>query len=128
MQSLSVQRWGAFVIAVCLLTTSVLQPAVAAIISTETAIQLEQRQTRIDHINDVLAQENVRSMLVRMGVDPVFANSRVAALTNEELEALQQNLDQIPAGGVGFVEVVGIVAIVLIILELLNVTNFFNEF
>ncbi len=128
MQSLPVQRWGAFVIAVCLLTASMVQPAVAAIISTETAIELEHRQTRVDHISDVLAQENVRSMLVRMGVDPVYANTRVAALTDEELEALQQNLDQIPAGGVGFVEVVGIVAIVLIVLELLHVTNFFNEF
>lgn len=105
-----------------------MQPAAAGFISTETAIELEYRQQKIDRINDVLAQENVRSILIKMGVDPVHASERVDALTNDELQSLHNNLDQMPAGGTGVVEVVGIVAIVLIILELLNVTNFFNEF
>jgi hypothetical protein len=111
-----------------MLSASILQPVIAAVISTEAAIELETRQTRIDHINNILAQEDVRIMLVRMGVDPVHASARVEALTNEELRTLQQNLNELPVGGVGFVEVVGIVAIVIIVLELLDVTNFFNQF
>lgn len=128
MQSLLVQRWGALVVAVCLFSATVMQPAVAGVISTETAIELKSRQIQIDRINNVLAQENVRNMLVGMGVDPVYASARVDALTNEELQTLEQNLVHLPAGGVGVVEVVGIVAIVLIVLELLHVTNFFAEF
>lgn len=128
MQSLLVQRWGALVVAVCLCSATMMQPAVAGVISTETAIELKNRQIQIDRINNVLAQENVRNMLVGMGVDPVYASARVDALTNEELQTLDQNLVHLPAGGVGFVEVVGIVAIVLIVLELLGVTNFFAEF
>ncbi len=128
MKSLSVQRWGALVVAVCLFSATMMQPAVAGVISTETAIELKNRQIQIDRINNVLAQENVRNMLVGMGVDPVYASARVDALTNEELQTLDQNLVHLPAGGVGFVEVVGIVAIVLIVLELLHVTNFFAEF
>ncbi len=128
MQSLLVQRWGALVVAVCLFSATMMQPAVAGVISTETAIELKNRQIQIDRINNVLAQENVRNMLVGMGVDPVYASARVDALTNEELQTLDQNLVHLPAGGVGFVEVVGIVAIVLIVLELLHVTNFFAEF
>ena len=58
----------------------------------------------------------------------MFARDRVAALTDSELLTLEQELEQLPAGGTGFVEVIGIVAIVLIVLELLNVTNFFSEF
>ena len=88
----------------------------------------EVRQLQIDKINDVLAQENVQNMLVRMGVDPVDAINRVDALTNDELQILHNNLNQLPAGGIGVVEVIGIVAIVLVILELLNVTDLFNSF
>ena len=101
---------------------------ICGVISTETAIELKNRQMQIDRINNVFAQEYVRNMLVRMGVDPVYASTRVDALTNEELQTLEQNLANLPAGGTGVVEVVGIVAIVLIILELLHVTDFFTEF
>ncbi len=110
-----------------MLSASILQPAIAAVISTETAIELEARQTQIDHINDILAQEDLRIMLVRLGVDPEHASARVEALTNEDLQALQQSLEDLPAGG-GVLEVIGIVAIVIIVLELLDVTNFFSQF
>lgn len=128
MQNTLIRRLGVILVMTCMLSASILQPVIAAVISTEAAIELETRQTQIDHINNILAQEDVRIMLVRMGVDPVHASARVAALTNEELQTLQQNLNELPVGGTGFVEVVGIVAIVIIILELLDVTNFFNQF
>ncbi|MCH7822387.1 MAG: PA2779 family protein [Proteobacteria bacterium] len=105
-----------------------IQPASAAVISTETAIEMAERQGRIDHINEVLARESVQSTLIRYGVDPVDASARVDALSDAELQTLEQQLEQLPAGGTGVVEVVGIVTIVLIILELLGVTNFFSEF
>ena len=128
MQNTLIRRLGVILVMTCMLSASILQPVIAAVISTEAAIELETRQTQIDHINNILAQEDVRIMLVRMGVDPVHASARVEALTNEELQTLQQNLNELPVGGTGFVEVVGIVAIVIIILELLDVTNFFNQF
>ena len=115
-------------ISVCLISLPMMQSASAAIISTETAIKMVERQDRIDHINEVLARESVQSTLVRYGVDPVDASTRVDALTDAELQTLEQQLEQLPAGGVGVIEVVGIVAIVLIVLELLGVTNFFTEF
>jgi len=115
-------------VSLCLIGLPMMQSASAAIISTETAIEMDERQGRIDHINDVLARESVQHMMIQFGVDPADASERVAALTDTELQTLEQQLEQLPAGGVGFVEVVGIVAIVLIILELLGVTNFFSEF
>jgi hypothetical protein len=114
-------------ISACLISLPMMQSAGAAVISTETAIEMTERQGRIDHINEVLAGESVRSMLVAFGVDPADASARVAALTDTELQTLEQQLEQLPAGG-GVVEVIGIVAIVLVILELLGVTNFFSEF
>ena len=128
MRSLLIQRCGALVVAVCLVSATMMQPAVAGVISTETAIDLTNRQMQIDRINNVFAQENVRNMLVRMGVDPAHASTRVDALTNEELQTMEQNLANLPAGGVGALELVGIIAIVLLVLELLEVTNFFEQF
>ena len=114
-------------ISVCLISLPMLQSVSAAMISTETAIEMAERQGRIDHINEVLARESVQNTLVRYGVDPVDASARVDALIDTELQTLEQQLEQLPAGG-GVVEVIGIVAIVLVILELLGVTNFFSEF
>ncbi len=114
-------------ISVCLISLPMLQSASAAMISTETAIEMAERQGRIDHINEVLAREAVQNTLVRYGVDPVDASARVDSLTDSELQTLEQQLEKLPAGG-GVVEVIGIVAIVLVILELLGVTNFFSEF
>ncbi len=116
------------VISACLISLPMMQSAAAAIISTATAIEIAERQDRIDHINEVLARKSVQSTLVRYGVEPADASARVAALTDTELQTLEQQLEQLPAGGTGVVEVIGIVAIVLVILELLGVTNFFSEF
>jgi len=128
MFNLFVKRASTFVVAICLTLLPVLQTANAAIIQTEIAIEMTERQHQIDHINEVLARDAVQSVLIRFGVDPVDASTRVQSLTSAELQILEQQLAELPAGGTGFVEVVGIVAIVLLVLELLNVTNFFSEF
>ena len=104
------------------------QLAQAAVISTETAINIDDRAQQVERINELLARESVQSIMISLGVDPSDASSRVGSLTSAELEVLEANLQTLPAGGAGVVEVVGIVAIVLIVLELLNVTNFFTEF
>ena len=122
------QRTATLVVAVCLATLPALQTAQAAIIQTETAIEITERQHQIDRINEVLTRDSVQQILIKLGVDPLDANARVQTLTAEELQTLEQKLADLPAGGVGVIEVVGIVAIVLIVLELLNVTNFFTEF
>lgn len=122
------KRIGILAISVCLIGIPLMQPAYAAVISTEQAIELGERQSRIDNINEVFARDVVQKTLIRFGVDPADASARVEALTDAELLTLEQQLQTLPAGGVGIVETVGIVAIVLIILELLHITNFFAEF
>ena len=122
------KRICVFAISICLVSLPLMQSASAAVISTETAIEITDRQDRIDHINLMLSADSVQDTLVRFGVDPADASARVDALTDTELLTMEEQLEQLPAGGTGVVEVVGIVAIVLIVLELLNVTNFFSEF
>ena len=122
------KRLGVLAVSICLVSLPLMQSASAAVISTETVIEMTDRQDRIDHITVMLSQESVQKTMVRLGVSPDVASARVAALTDAELLTMEEQLDQLPAGGTGFVEVVGIVAIVLIVLELLKVTNFFSEF
>ena len=80
-------------ISICLISLPMMQSASAAIISTETAIEMAERQDRIDHVNEILARESVQSTLVRFGVDPADASARVDALTDTELQMLEQQLE-----------------------------------
>ena len=111
-----------------LVAAPVLQPARAAVIGTQTAIDLQERTDRIAHINRVLAREDVRSTLIDLGVSPEDAAARIETMTDAELQMLAAQLGELPAGGIGVVGVLGIVAITLVILELLDITNLFTKF
>ena len=124
----SIQRKVTLMMAICLVTLPVAQNAQGAIIPTDTAIEISDRKQQVDRISEVLARQSVQNVMVKLGVDPADASARVQSLTAEELQTLDENLADLPAGGVGVVETVGVVAIVLLVLELLNVTNFFAEF
>ena len=128
MISSSIQRTVALLMTICLVTLPVTKTAQAGIITTETAIEISDRSQQIDRVNVMLARESVQGVMIKLGVDPADASARVQTLTAAELQALEENLAELPAGGVGVVEVLGIVAIVLIVLELLNVTDFFTDF
>ncbi len=114
------------VLAASLFAASVQSAAYAGVISTQqylTAVDREATKARIDA---VLAREEVRSRLEQYGVDPVAADARIAALTDQELEQLATDLESLPAGG-DLLAVLGIVAIVLLILELVGVIDIFNK-
>ncbi|MDH4048820.1 MAG: PA2779 family protein [Gammaproteobacteria bacterium] len=110
-----------------LMAVGPLQTAVGEIVSTENAIQLHERSSRIDRISSVLAKQQIRDQLVEMGVDPQDAVQRIAALSDTELQLLDQRLGELPAGGGGALEVMGIVLLVLLILELVGVTDIFKS-
>ena len=49
-------------------------------------------------VMDVLARPDVASQLQAQGVDPAAARDRVAAMSDSEVQALQAQLDSLPAG------------------------------
>lgn len=100
--------------------------AFASPISTQTLIQLEARQAKIDELQALLLRDDIQQSLISLGVAPQDAQQRVATLTDEELTALEQQLDSLPAGG-DLLAVVGVVFVVLIILDLVGVTNVFTS-
>jgi hypothetical protein len=119
-------RTVAVLVAANLLTLGFVQSAGAGVISTEAALQMEERAERIERINSVLARDSVQEQLVRFGVDPADAERRVASLSDGELQALEQRMDELPAGA-GALEVLGIVLLVLLVLELVGVTDVFKS-
>lgn len=100
--------------------------AQGAVVGTETALASQQRAERIERINSVLARDDVRAELEHLGVAPEDAQARVAALSDSELLALDQRMDELPAGS-GALEVLGIVLLVLLVLELVGVTDIFKR-
>jgi hypothetical protein len=98
----------------------------AGVIGTQQYLTTLDRDAALARIDAVLAREEVRSRLEQYGVDPVAANERIAALTDEELTLLATELENMPAGG-NLLGIAGVVFIVLLILELVGVIDIFKK-
>ena len=116
------KRVMAILVSVSLVSSYTAQ-AWAGVVSTG---QVLQQEAAIDTASLVSAldREELREQLVDMGVDPEQAKLRIAALDDEQIGAIQANMDALPTGG-GVLEVVLAVLVVLVILDLVGVTNIF---
>jgi len=117
------RRFGVALACVALLGGQ-LTPAYAAMVGTTTVLQQAQQQIDRAAILEMLDREALSAKLVELGVDPVAARARVAALTDEEIGQLNQRLAEMPAGG----DVLGIVLLlflVFIITDMLGATDIF---
>lgn len=115
-----------FILATSIFASSVQYAATAGVISTQQYLATVDRNAALQRIDVVLARDDVRTQLEQLGVDPVAANERIAALTDQELQTLATDLENLPAGG-NLLGVVGIVFLVLLILELVGVIDIFNR-
>ncbi len=78
-----------------------------------------------DQVTGFLERSEVRARMQALGVDPDAARARVAALSDDEVASLADQLDQLPAGGSDALTAVVVVFLVLIILDLLGITSIF---
>lgn len=110
----------------CALIVSILglgmpSSSLAGIVATDQARAGVQR----DRVTSLLERSEVRARMEALGVDPDAARTRVAALSDEEVASLADQIDQLPAGGSDVLTAVVVVFLILIILDLLGVTNIF---
>ena len=110
-----------------LLGVGVPQIAHAALVSTQQLLDSQDRTERLERVDKVLVQDEVRKQFVLLGVDPDEARQRVAALTDAELVQLEAGIGNKPAGGDSILAVLGIILVVLLVLELVGVTNVFTK-
>ena len=99
-------------------------PASAAMIGSEALVQASRRDATEAKVLEALSRPALVQQMENLGVDPAAARDRVAALTDDELAALDQRLDSLPAGG----DVVGalvFVFVLLLVTDILGLTKVF---
>jgi hypothetical protein len=114
------------VLTASMFATSLQSAAYGGVISTQQYLTAVDREATRQRIDSVLAREEVRDRLEQYGVDPAALDERIAALTDQELQQLATDLEDMPAGG-SLLGVIGIAFIVLLILELVGVIDIFNK-
>ena len=121
-----VKRFLSAFLATSILFTGSIQTVQAAMISTEqvaqSSITAKGAQDR-EKIVSMLSRDEVQSVLVARGIDPMEAKSRVAALTDDEAGSLATQLDKAPAGGI-----IGAILLVFFVLLLTDILGFTKIF
>jgi hypothetical protein len=94
-----------------------IEHALAALVSTQ-AFKSEQdvNQVRIN-LKSHLAREDVRVALLQHGINPAEIEARIAAMTDEEISQVSNNLGGLPTGAGGEIMVfpLGIVILILVV-------------
>jgi len=120
------KKAGVFALILNMLAVGFPQVSFAGLVGTGTALEMQAKEEDSARIDAFLARDDVRAQLIAMGVDPAAASARVAMLTEAERQQLEQQIDNLPAGG-SLLALIGAVFVVLLILELVGVINIFQK-
>jgi hypothetical protein len=104
------------------------QSALAALINTETILAENQSQEARDYLKQLMAREDVRSALIAQGIDPMEAEARIASLSDSEVIAVVDEIEQLPAGGSALGIIVGAVLIVFLVLLATDILGYTDVF
>ena len=102
-----------------------LPAAHAGMVGTEAVVNAAQTQQYRERLHNALNRDDVQAQLLARGVDPAQVQARVDSLTDEEMQTLATNMDQLPAGGDSIIGALVFIFIVLLITDLLGLTNIF---
>lgn len=100
----------------------------ASFVSTQAVVeknlsQIEQKRAKV---NAFLKREDVIKKFEAMGIDPKDAQKRVASLSDEEIEKISKNIDNMPAGGNAIIGAIVLIFLVLLITDILGYTKVFT--
>jgi len=98
--------------------------AQAAMISTDSMINAGEGNYSQQQLQTALASEELKTQLEDLGVDTSQLSDRIASLTAAEIQQLNAELEQQPAGGI--VGVLLTIFIVFIITDMLCATDIFS--
>jgi len=87
----------------------------AGLIGADQALAAGAAQTERGLVMSVLNRAETAAQLQAQGVDPTMARQRVAAMTDQEVHALAQDMQTAPAGGIdsgGWLAIVVVAALV----------------
>lgn len=95
--------------------------AMADIVSSEQVLASQQFNYNKQQVMSFVNDAAVQNKLVALGVTPAVAQQRIANMTNDELIALNTQLNDMPAGGI--VDTVVTVLVVVAVLDLMGLTD-----
>ncbi len=96
----------------------------AAMISTDSMINAGEGNYSQQQLQTALASEELKTQLEDLGVDTSQLSDRIASLTAAEIQQLNAELEQQPAGGI--VGVLLTIFIVFIVTDMLCATDIFS--
>jgi uncharacterized protein HemX len=105
----------------CVALILTLGQASAGVLSSEQVMLQQQHQFSQQQVLAFVNTTEVQQKLVELGVDPEDAKQRIAGMTTAELDALNSQLNEMPAGGI--VGTIVTVLVVIAVLDLLGVTD-----
>lgn len=111
------------IVALCFLGGQVMT-AQAAMVSTWSLMEEQQLGTEQEQLKGYLAQEEVKDKLLALGADPEQLQQRVDNLTLAELQQLNQQIEELPAGS-GVIGAIVLIFVVFIITDALGATDIF---
>jgi hypothetical protein len=77
------------------------------------------------HINALFERPEVQSQFENLGISKADAQSRVAALSDAEVTALDNKIGSLPVGGDGIIGALVLIFVILLITDLLGLTKVF---
>jgi hypothetical protein len=95
-------------------------PAYAAIVNTDATIAAE----KSSQAQQLLARQDVRQQLIKMGVNPDDAVDRINNMSDQEIAALDGKLNQLPAGG-DALSIAALIFLVLLFTDIMGYTDIF---
>jgi len=118
------QRLISSLLITMMLMLGVTKASMAGIVTTSELLNARQTNVERQQVRDWLARDEVRKQLTTMGVDVKAAQSRVDSMTAQEVHAMADKMNQMPAGA-GALEVAVLVLLILILLDIAGVTDIF---
>ena len=116
-------------LAICIFMVTVpYKSSSAAMIGTETALDMTRGQEARNYLKGIVAREDVQTALIAQGINPLEARARIDSLSDAEAIDLADQIEQQPAGGNAVGIIVGallIVFLVLLITDILGYTDIF---
>jgi hypothetical protein len=104
------------------------QTVLAKMISVETLQDAGRVEDARTFVNSVLSRDEVTASIVARGIDVHEAMARIDALSDAEIIALADRMEQLPAGGSAFGTIVGAAVIVFIVLLITDIMGFTDIF
>ena len=102
---------------------SITLPVQAAMISTPDVIQSQQSAYDREQLSSMLERDDVQQQLLSMGVAPETVQERVNSMTDFEIAQLNEQINDMPAGGI--LGAIVLIFVVFVITDAIGATDIF---